>query len=62
MASSLLQFVHPALEKSRVNRRLLQRAAQLDGVRVNDLYEIHPGFQVDANREQALMEAHDAIE
>ncbi|MEX0332695.1 MAG: NAD(P)H-dependent oxidoreductase [Puniceicoccaceae bacterium] len=61
MASTLLQFVHPALEKSRVNRKLLQKARSLEGVTVNDLYERYPDMCVDAKLEQALMEAHPSV-
>ena len=34
MSVTLLQFVHPAREKSRVNRYLLNQAAALSAVRV----------------------------
>ncbi|MEX0325831.1 MAG: NAD(P)H-dependent oxidoreductase [Puniceicoccaceae bacterium] len=61
MAAPLLQFVHPALEKSRVNRRLLERAKGLEAVTVNDLYESYPDFCIDAAHEQSLMEAHESI-
>ncbi|MEM9026454.1 MAG: NAD(P)H-dependent oxidoreductase [Verrucomicrobiota bacterium] len=61
MPKTLLHFVHPALEKSQVNRRLLPIAHQLDDVAVNDLYELYPDFHIDAKREQALMESHERI-
>lgn len=41
MASFLLLFAHPALEKSRVNRFLLEAVQSLDFVTVNDLYAHH---------------------
>ena len=61
MSVTLLQFVHRALEKSRVNRHLLNQAATLSAVRVNDLYERYPDFCIDVDEEQGLMEAHDRV-
>lgn len=61
MAEVLLNFVHPALEKSHVNRALLACAKDCDEVMVNDLYESYPDFQVDAGKEKGLMEAHDSV-
>ena len=56
MGSTLILFAHPALEKSRANRALLEGIAGIDGVIVNDLYERYPDFQVDVDREKALLE------
>jgi glutathione-regulated potassium-efflux system ancillary protein KefG len=57
----LLLFAHPALERSRVHRRLLAEAVSMDGVTVHDLYEAYPDFDVDVRREQALLSAHDVL-
>lgn len=57
----LLLFAHPALERSRVNRRLLREVQEMPGVTFHDLYETYPDFEIDAAREQALMERHDLI-
>jgi len=57
----LLLFAHPALEKSRVNRRLVAAVRDLDGVTFHDLYEAYPDFAVEVRREQELLEAHDVI-
>jgi len=59
MARILILFAHPALEKSRVHRRLLTRVPT--GVTLHDLYEAYPDFDVDVPREQALLLAHDVI-
>ena len=40
----LIQFAHPALQKSRVNRRLIAAVQNLENVTINDLYEEYPGF------------------
>ena len=57
----LIVFAHPILERSRVNRRLIDGVRDLDGVTVHDLYEVYPTFAVDPAREQALLIAHDVI-
>jgi glutathione-regulated potassium-efflux system ancillary protein KefG len=57
----LILFAHPALEKSRVNRRLADAVRDLEGVTFNDLYECYPEFDVDVGREQELLLAHDLI-
>jgi glutathione-regulated potassium-efflux system ancillary protein KefG len=57
----LLLFVHPALERSRINRVLLESARGVEGVTVHDLYEAYPDFHIDVPREQALLEGHDVI-
>ena len=54
-------FAHPALERSRVHRRLLSAVAEVTGVTVRDLYEEYPDFYVDVAREQELLEAHDLV-
>lgn len=57
----LILFAHPALEKSRVQRRLLRAAEGLDHVTVHDLYERYPDLVVDAEREQQLLLRHDVV-
>lgn len=61
MPRLLVLFAHPALEKSRVHRRMLHHLRAVDGVTINDLYEEYPDFDVDVAREQALLEAHDVV-
>ena len=57
----LVLFAHPALEKSRVNRRLVQAVRDLDGVTLHDLYEAYPDLDIDVAREQELLTLHDVI-
>jgi len=57
----LVLFAHPALEKSRVNRVLIRGLDRLEGVTFHDLYEAYPDFDVDVEREQALLSEHDAV-
>ena len=57
----LVLFAHPALEKSRVNRRMIEGVDALDGVTFHDLYQAYPDFDVDVEREQALLVEHDVV-
>ena len=59
--SVLVLFAHPALEKSRANRQLVRAPQRLEGVTFHDLYETYPEFDVDPEREQALLLEHDVI-
>jgi glutathione-regulated potassium-efflux system ancillary protein KefG len=61
MPRVLVLFAHPAFEKSRVNRRLLDAIRDLDGVTLHDLYETYPDFQIDVAAEQQRLLAHDVI-
>lgn len=60
-APVLVLFAHPALERSRIQRRLLEAIEGCPGVTVHDLYEAYPDFDVDAPREQELLAAHGTI-
>ncbi|HJK99230.1 MAG TPA: NAD(P)H-dependent oxidoreductase [Polyangiaceae bacterium LLY-WYZ-14_1] len=55
----LVLFAHPALEASRVNRRLVAAARGVAGITVRDLYELYPDYDVDVSSEQAALLAHD---
>jgi len=55
----LILFAHPALEKSRVNRVLVERVRDLPGVSFHDLYEAYPDFYIDVKHEQRLLTEHD---
>jgi glutathione-regulated potassium-efflux system ancillary protein KefG len=61
MRRILILFAHPVLERSRVNRRLLAMAREVSGVTIHDLYEAYPTLDIDAKREQRLLEDHDVI-
>lgn len=54
-------FAHPTLEQSVVNKRLVKRLRELDGVSVRDLYELYPDFDIPVKVEQAALERHDII-
>ncbi len=57
----LILFAHPAFEKSRVNRRLVEAVRGLDGVTFHDLYEAYPEMHIRVSTEQELLSAHDVI-
>src|SRR5262245_49141826 len=57
----LILFAHPVLERSRVNRRLVDAVRDLPGVTVADLYEEYPTLAIDVRREQARAAAHDVL-
>ncbi|PWQ94847.1 NAD(P)H-dependent oxidoreductase [Leucothrix arctica] len=57
----LILFAHPALEKSRVQRRLLKAAEAIEDITIHDLYETYPDFMIDVPAEQSLLLEHDLI-
>ena len=57
----LVLFAHPAPHKSRINRHLIASVQGLDNVTINDLYEEYPTFDINVQREQELLLAHDII-
>jgi len=57
----LIEFAHPAIQKSRINRQLINRAKSLDNITVNDLYDNYPDFFIDVKKEQQLLLEHDII-
>jgi len=61
MQQILILFAHPAFERSRVNRILVDAVRDINGVTFNDLYEAYPDFDVDVQREQELLVANDLI-
>jgi len=61
MKKILILFAHPALQRSRINRKLLEAVRDIEGVTINDLYEEYPDLHIDVKREQALLLDHDII-
>jgi glutathione-regulated potassium-efflux system ancillary protein KefG len=61
MSRVLILFAHPALERSRVHRRLIERVRELPGITFHDLYEAYPRFDIDVVDEQRLLLDHDLI-
>ena len=61
MARVLILLAHPALERSRVNRRLLESFRSIESVTVHDLYETYPDFGIDVPAEQELLTRNDVV-
>ena len=57
----LILFAHPALEKSRVNVRLIEGVEAITGVTFHDLYERYPEMDIDVKAEQDLLKEHDIV-
>ncbi|MGZ5182266.1 MAG: glutathione-regulated potassium-efflux system oxidoreductase KefF [Ramlibacter sp.] len=51
-AGAYVLAAHPNWRESRVNRRLLQAAREVDGVAVQDLYGAYPDYDIDVPAEQ----------
>jgi len=61
MKKILIIFAHPAINKSRIHRRLTDSVKNLNGITVNNLYEKYPDFYIDIIQEQQLLIEHDII-
>ena len=61
MNKVLVLFAHPALQRSRVNRRLVEAVTSLEGVTLHDLYERYPDFDIDVAGEQQLLLDHEVV-
>lgn len=64
MMKTLVLVAHPNLEKSRVNRRLvdeLRASFTEEEVCVQDLYAKYPDWKIDVEREQRLVSEYDRI-
>ncbi|MEA1787416.1 NAD(P)H-dependent oxidoreductase [Arenibacter sp. GZD96] len=57
----LLLFAHPLFEKSQAHKELIKHIPVTENITFHDLYELYPEFNVDINREQALLKEHDII-
>lgn len=57
----LVLFAHPSLDRSEVNRPLAEATAGVDGVTLVDLYAEYPQLDIDVDREQKRLLAHDVI-
>ncbi len=62
MSRILILFAHPALEKSRVHKRMVAHVRHLNQhITFHDLYEAYPDFEIDVAYEQELLLNHDII-
>lgn len=61
MKKILIQFAHPAMGHSVINKALRAAVDNLDHVTINDLYSAYPDFLIDIEKEKQLCENHDVI-
>ena len=61
MANVLVLFAHPNQKHSRVNSLLARHAGQASGITFADLYAEYPKFDIDIDREQERLLAHDVL-
>jgi glutathione-regulated potassium-efflux system ancillary protein KefG len=61
MNNILVLFAHPALQKSRVNKKLIERIMDMDGITFHDLYEAYHDFHINVAHEQKLLTEHRII-
>jgi glutathione-regulated potassium-efflux system ancillary protein KefG len=57
----LIIFAHPAFERSRVHKSLIENISQLNGITIQDLYENYPDFDIDVEKEKTLLLEHQVI-
>lgn len=57
MNDILVLLAHPDLRHSRVSRHLAEALAAEPGVRLRDLYALHPDFWIDADAEREALQA-----
>jgi glutathione-regulated potassium-efflux system ancillary protein KefG len=58
---TLVLFAHPRFENSRIHQALLKKIKNLTGLRIHDLYEHYPEFNIDVEYEKNLLLEHDII-
>ena len=57
----LILFAHPAFERSRAHKSLIEAISQLDGITIHDLYENYPEFDIDIEKEKQLLLQHPVV-
>lgn len=59
---TLVILAHPNIDDSRVNKRWKQELVQYaNEIEIHELYKEYPDWNIDVDREQQLLEAHDHI-
>jgi len=61
MPKILVLYAHPNPNESKINRTLINAAADLKGVTIHDLYHHYPDFDIDIKVEQDLLIQADII-
>ena len=61
MSKVIVYYAHPGQKFSRANRRMAKVARGLDGITFVDIYAEYPRHDIDVEKEQARLLAHDVI-
>ena len=61
MKKILINLVHPNIDESIVNKRLLNGIKDIENITINNLYEEYSDFKIDVQREQKLLLDNDII-
>ena len=61
MKKILVLFAHPAFQKSRINKILIQGIDAMEGITFHDLYQAYPEMDIEVKHEQQLVDEHDII-
>jgi len=61
MKKILVNVVHPNLNESIVNKKLLNGIKDLKNITINNVYENYSDFKIDVKKEQELLLSHDII-
>ncbi|CAK0765474.1 glutathione-regulated potassium-efflux system ancillary protein KefG [Gammaproteobacteria bacterium] len=57
----LILFAHPSLDRSEVNRPMMEATVCLDGVTLVDLYATYPDLAIDIDLEQSRLLEHEVV-
>lgn len=61
MKKILVNVVHPNIEQSIVNKKLLNGIKDIENLSIHNLYEKYPDFRINVKEEQKLLLEHDII-
>jgi glutathione-regulated potassium-efflux system ancillary protein KefG len=61
MSNLIVYYAHPGQKHSNVNRYMFAEAKNVDGITLVDLYAEYPRFEIDVDKEQQRLLAHDVI-
>ncbi|WP_416897500.1 MAG: NAD(P)H-dependent oxidoreductase [Minwuia sp.] len=61
MARLLIYYAHPGHRRSHVNSEMARAVGGVDGISFVDLYALYPRHDIDIDREQERLLAHDVI-
>jgi glutathione-regulated potassium-efflux system ancillary protein KefG len=54
-------YFHPTHHKSRINKALLKKIEDLEGITLRNMYDLYPDFHINVKQEQEMLLGHDII-